>query len=288
MQLPSKPRAGRASRALLLAVFGALVLSLTACGGVGPGEASWPPMAKKWFDRADASYQRVDIDDAEQAVDNALRIDPHRTEIRVLAARVALARLDYDRAIQLLRGLNSADARSIRGRALWYSGKLDAAADELEALLSDPDVHDPWAQQVAKLARLGSGRKPFSMSGGLVAVTEMPQVASTSLVVPLEINGEPGLGLIATGTAEAFVDSSGGNGEPSWVSLRFGSTSTIDVNDVPALPKDLSGISRQLNAPIKMLIGVNLLRHLHCTFDFAGSQFVVRSFEPPPRPTRPP
>jgi hypothetical protein len=284
MQLLSKPRAGHASRALLLAVLGALLLSVTACGGVGPGEASWPPMAKKWFDRADASYHRVDIDDAQQAVDNALRIDPHRTKIRLLAAHIALARLQYDRAIQLLQGLNSGEARGIRGRALWYSGKLDAAADELEALLSDPDVRDPWAQQVAKLARLGTGRKPFSMSGGLVAVTEMPQVASTSLVVPLEVNGEPGLGLIATGTAEAFLDSSGGNGEPSWVSLRFGSKSSIEVKDVPALPKDLSGISRQLNAPIKMLIGVNLLRHLHCTFDFAGSQFVVRTFEPPPPP----
>ncbi len=282
--LSSKPRAGRASRALLLAAPAALLLSLGACGATGPGRASWPPMAKKWFDRADASYHRVDIDDAEHAVDNALRIDPHRSKIRILAARVALAQLDYDRAIQLLKGLDSDDARSIRGRALWYSGKLDAAADELDALLADPDVHDPWAQQVAKLARLGTGRKPFTMSGGLVAVTEMPQVASTSLVVPLEINGEPGLGLIATGTAEAYIDSSGGSGEPSWVSLRFGSSSSIEVKDVPALPKDLSGISRQLNAPIKMLIGVNLLRHLNCTFDFAGSQFVVRSFEPPPPP----
>lgn len=284
MQLLPRTRKGRASRAVLLAALGALLMSGTACGGVGPAEASWPPMAKKWFDRADASYHHVDIDDAEHAVDNALRIDPHRKKIRVLAARVALARLDYDRAIQLLKGLNSNEARSIRGRALWYSGKLDAAADELEALLSDPEVRDPWAEQVAKLARLGTGRKPFSMSGGLVAVTEMPQVAATSLVVPLEVNGEPGLGLIATGTAEAFLDSSGGNGEPSWVSLRFGSKSSIEVKDVPALPKDLSGISRQLNAPIKMLIGVNLLRHLHCTFDFAGSQFVVRNFEPPPPP----
>jgi hypothetical protein len=56
------------------------------------------------------------------------------------------------------------------------------------------------------------------------------------------------------------------------------------VKDVPALSKDLSGISKQLNAPIKVLIGVNLLRHLHPTIDFAGSQFVVRTFEPPPPP----
>jgi len=56
------------------------------------------------------------------------------------------------------------------------------------------------------------------------------------------------------------------------------------VRDVPALSKDLSGVSKQVNAPIKILLGVNLLRHIRPTIDFAGSQFVVRSFEPPPPP----
>jgi hypothetical protein len=46
----------------------------------------------------------------------------------------------------------------------------------------------------------------------------------------------------------------------------------------------LSGLSRQIGAPVKMLIGVNLLRQLRATIDFSGSQFVVRSFEPPPPP----
>jgi hypothetical protein len=50
------------------------------------------------------------------------------------------------------------------------------------------------------------------------------------------------------------------------------------------LSKDLSGISRQVNAPIRALLGVNLLRHLHPTFDFMGGQFVVRNFEAPPPP----
>lgn len=239
-------------------------------------------MQKKWFERAKQSFQRVDVDDAELSVANALRIDPHRKQVRVLAARVALAELQFDRAVQLLQGINTSEARAIRARALWYAGDLEQAADELDKLLADPDVHDPWAEQVIKLARSGAGRKPFQLTGGLLAVTEMPQVSKTSLVVPVEVNGEPGLGLIATGTAEAFIDSSGGSSEPAWVSLRFGDR--VEVHDVPALPKDLSGISRQLNAPIKMLIGVNLLRHLHCTFDFTGSQFVVRTFEPPPPP----
>ncbi|HVW25787.1 MAG TPA: hypothetical protein VHC69_10475 [Polyangiaceae bacterium] len=245
---------------------------------VGP---EWPPLAKKWFERAQASYHEVDFDDAALAIDNALRVEPHREEIRVLAARVALAELDYDRAIRSLEGLDSTEARSIRGRALWYSGQVDRAADELEQLVSDPDVRDPWALEVAKLARRGAGRKPFQMSGGILAVCEMPLVGGNSFVVPLELDGEPVLGLVATGTAEVVVDSGSGR-EASWVSLRFGDR--VDVRDVPALTKDLTGISRQLNAPIRLLLGVNLLRHLHPTVDFEGSQFIVRAFDPPPPP----
>lgn len=266
----------------ILAIAALAALTAAACTPAAAPEASWPPLAKRWYDRAATSYHDVDVDDAQQAVDNALRIDPHREEIRVLASRIALASLDYDHAVQLLDGVQTTEARGIRGRALWYSGHLDRAADELDQLLSDPEVRDPWASEVAKLARRGAGRTPFQMSGDLLAVEEMPQIGATTLVVPVEVNGEPALGMIATGTAEAFVDSSAGNTDPSWISLRFGER--VEIKDVPAFPKDLSGISRQLNTPIKLLIGVNLLRHLHCTFDFAGSQFVVRTFEPPPPP----
>ncbi|MBX3129230.1 MAG: hypothetical protein KF718_21105 [Polyangiaceae bacterium] len=256
-------------------------LGALSCTEALPPEASWPPTAKKWFDRAEQSYRTGDMEDAEAAVESALRMLPDEPAVRLVAARIALARLDYDRTLQLLSGLTDEESASIRGRAYWYSGQIEKAADELERLVSNPEVRDTWATEVAKLARRGAGRTPFRISGGLVAVSEMPQVASTALVVPLEVNGEQALAMIATGTAEAVVDSSRG-GEPSWLSLRFGER--IEVKDVPALAKDLSGLSRQLNAPIKMLIGVNLLRRLHPTFDFSGGQFVVRSSDPPPPP----
>jgi hypothetical protein len=238
-------------------------------------------MGKKWFDRADQSFRQGDMEDARAAIDNALRVVPDRHEARLLSARVALADLEYDRVLSTLRGLEGSDARSVRGRAYWYAGDLEHAADELDKLLADPEVRDPWAAEIAKLARVGVGRKPFDLSGGLLAMVEMPRAGTTALIVPLELNGEPALGLVATGTAEAVIDSSAG-AKPSWVSLRFGEK--IEVRDVPALAKDLSGISRQVNAPIKILLGVNLLRHLHATFDFTGGQFVVRSFDPPPPP----
>lgn len=258
--------------------FGAMWLAACAAG---PVEAEWPPLAKKWFDRASASYHEVDFEDAALAIDNAARLEPRREEVRLLSARIALAQLDYDRALKELEGVDGLEASSIRGRVLWYSGQIERAADELEAVISDPDVHDAWAQEVAKLARRGAGRQPFRISGGILAVSEMPLVGATVFVVPVELDGEPVLGLVATGTPEVLVDSGGGR-QPSWVSLRFGER--VEVKDVPALTMDLTGISRQLNAPIKVLLGVNLLRHIHPTIDFGGSQFVVRTFDPPPPP----
>jgi hypothetical protein len=257
------------------------LLSACALAGCTAGfgsDAAWPPVARKWFDRAEASFRVGDTEDARLAVDNALRVVPRREEARVLSAKIALADLEFDRALASVNDIKTSEASSVRGRAYWYGGQVERAADELDRLLSDPDVRDPWAREIAKLARVGVGRTPFAMSGGMVAVTDMPRAGTPSLIVPLELNGEPALGLVATGMAEAVVDSSGG-ARPSWVSLRFGEK--IEVRDVPALAEDLSGLSKQVNAPIKILLGVNVLRHLRPTFDFAGGQFVVRSFDPP-------
>jgi len=57
------------------------------------------------------------------------------------------------------------------------------------------------------------------------------------------------------------------------------------VKDVPAMVQDLSGVSRQMNVPVKALLGVNLLRHLNVTFDYIGGQFIVRAFPPPIPPS---
>lgn len=269
------------AQALILALL-ALLPAATGCGAaVASRDPAWPPLAKKWFDRATASYHVADIEDAETAIENALRLLPDEARVRLLAAEIALARLEFDRALELVEGQTSREARAVRGRALWYSGDVERAADDLEALLADPDVRDPWASEVVKLARRGGGRQPFAMSGGLLAVSEMPPAGRASLVVPVEINGEPALGMIATQVPEAVIDASNG-AEPSWISLRFGER--VEVRDVPALAKDLSGISRQLGAPVRVLLGMHLLRHLNCTFDLPGQQFVVRSFEPPPPP----
>ncbi|CAN5520707.1 hypothetical protein BH09MYX1_BH09MYX1_01190 [soil metagenome] len=230
--------------------------------------------------RAKTSYTAADFDDARASADEVLKLLPHDEEARILAARVALTRLDFAAAVKYAEGIQSSEAAGLRGRAHWYAGDIEQAADELESMLQDPGVKDPWAKDIARLARKGMGKKPFRMEGGVVAPVDMPP-AGAALIVPCDLEGEHVFAMIATASAEVVVDSSSST-EPRWVSLRFGDR--IDVTDVPALSQDLSGISRTINAPIKVLLGVNFLRHVHATFDRAGSQFVIRLDEPPAPP----
>jgi hypothetical protein len=273
------------------------ILLAVACAAAACGPASGaraptrPPLVRQWYDRAQASYRAADFDDARDAARQALAAAPQDGEIRTLAGRIALVRLDYAEALKLTEGVESSDAHSIRGRAYWFSGDLEHAADELEALLADPTVKDPWAHDVALLARHGSGRHPFEINGGLVASVDMPRAIDrislgTANVVPCELDGERILALVATGSSEVLLDSNSRH-EPTWVSLRF---DRVEVKDVPALVQDLSPISRQIGVPIQAMLGAQLLRHAHVTFDRRGDQFVIRRQDasPPPDASRVP
>ena len=265
----------RHARILLTTAALTLLAAVPACGGpdANSGRA---PIADKWLTRAKAAYRSGDLDDASTAIDGALKAAPRDTETRLLGARIALAKLEYNEAIKLTQGITGSDALGLRGRAYWYAGDIEKAADDLEEMLRDPNVKDNWAKEVAKLARRGQGRHPFAIEGAVVASVEMPQ-AGPALVVPCELEGERILALVSTAMGELMIDSSNRK-EPAWVNLRFGEK--LEVKDVPALTTDLSNISRQLGAPIKALIGVNALRHMHVTFDRRGSQFVVRKSDP--------
>jgi hypothetical protein len=254
----------------------ALALSIGCGGGLAGGRSD---QAEGWLGRASKAYKSGDWDDANDAVGSLLKASPKDPEARILGARLALARLDYNEAVKLTEGLDGSDAKGIRGRAYWFLGDLEQAADNLEAMLADPNVKDPWAKDVARLARQGSGRHPFSTDGAIVASVSMPPAGPVA-VIPCELDGENVLALLATASSEVMVDSTTRK-DPAWVNLRF---DRLEVHDVPALPMDLSGMSRQLGAPIKALIGMNFLRHLHATFDRRGDQFIVRRDEPVPPP----
>jgi hypothetical protein len=279
-------------RPLFLLALSLAGASPLACGpSMGPQAPNRSPLATQWLDRTKVSYRAGDFDDAREAAAHALAAAPNDAETREIAARVALVRLDYPEVIRLTEGLDSSAARGLRGRAYWFSGDIEHAADELEAQLTDPQVKDSWAQDVAGLARRGAGRHPFEMQGGLVAAVEMPQAIDrvplgAANVVPCELDGERILALVATGSSELLLDSNSRR-EPAWVSLRF---DRVEVSDVPALVEDLSPIARQIGVPIKALIGSQLLRHAHATIDRRGDQFVVRRQDatPPPDANRVP
>ncbi len=151
-------------------------------------------------------------------------------------------------------------------------------------MLNQPEVHDDWAKGIASLARRGEGRTPFTITGGgLLVSVEMARVSPVApyLVIPVQIDGEDGLAMVQTNKNEVVIDAPG-KADPSWVSISLGDH--FEVTDVPALAQDLSGISRELGAPIKALLGMNLLRHLNVTIDYKGHQFVARTYAAPPPP----
>jgi len=261
------------------------VLPAAHCGAGANGSASVrSPRAQKWYARAEREFTVVELDAAADSVRRALDVVPNDDEVKVLAAKISLARLEYDEVLRLLRGTTNAAALALRGRAFWYKGDIEAAARELDSLLDDPEVEDPWAKAISKLAHRGTGRKPFDIhtTNGRLETVQMARVAGVPLfVVPVEIDGDKALALVSTGNAEVMVDSATRR-EPSWISLRFGTR--LEVRDVPALTQDLTEISMQLGVPIKALLGANLLRKLNATLDHRGRQFVARSFVPPPPP----
>lgn len=263
------------SRTVLALGFSMISL---ACAGSKQGEANWPPVAKKWYDRAEHSYQSGDMEDAELAVENALSSLPGETRVKLLAAQIAMAELEFDRALQLLNGIPGSQAAGLRGRCHWYKGELDLAGRELELVAADPEIKDGWAKTTLHLARAGRGRRPFEISGGLLAAVEMPKTGNSSMFVPVEVNGEPALAMIATDRVETVIDAR----ESGWVSLRFGGA--LEVSDVPVVAQDLSGLSKEIGVPVRILLGVHFLRQVRATVDVLGQQFVVRSYEPPPPP----
>lgn len=272
----------------------ALVLAAALLAGCGSDAASpdngRPAAAEKWFRRAQTSFTQADFEDAHDSIAKAAQLVPEDVEVKTLAARVALSSLDYAEVMRLLKGVRTSEAAGLRGRALWYKGDLEAAADELDAMLNDPEVKDDWAKSISKLARRGAGRTPFVLSGGMLAALEMVHVSQVApyFIIQVQIDGESALAMVATGSAEVVLDSAT-RPEPSWVSIVLGQSPEagrrLEIHDVPALAQDLSGVSKEVGAPIKALLGVNLLRHLNATLDYEGRQFVARSYAPPPPPS---
>jgi Tfp pilus assembly protein PilF len=107
-----------------------LLVALAACGdGPDANSPNRSQLADKWLARAKQSYRNGDAEDASVAIDGALKAAPRDKEARLLAARIALAKLDFEEAVKLTEGLQGSEAKALRGRAFWYAGDIERAAD---------------------------------------------------------------------------------------------------------------------------------------------------------------
>ena len=129
-----------ALRRVLQCLSAALFAGLMAgCPSVATTQAPpRPPMAEKWFRRAQADFQSADVEEARDSAANALAITPNDVDVRLLAARIALARLEYDEALRFLKGVKSSDASGLRGRALSSASQLASTTRPWEVLRSIP------------------------------------------------------------------------------------------------------------------------------------------------------
>ena len=248
----------------------------------------------KWLKRASEEYRNGDLAEAADSIGKAQNGAPCDPEVRLLAARIGLAKLDYEATLKALDGVAGSEASGLRARAYWYragSGPADDlghAAEELSSALDDPDYKDPWAKPVRELAGTqGSGRKPFTFKDSSARLVEirMPRDLGYALMVPCEIDGQATVALAVTGVPEVVLDTKG-RSNPGWVTIKFTGSNdrSIEVRDVPALVQDLSKYTAQQQVPVGAILGLNLLRRLHVTFDRRGDQFIIRRDEPPPPP----
>lgn len=256
------------------------------------GKAKGGPRGEKatqWMKRAAEELSALDLDEANDSAQKALAAAPGDAEIGILAARIALARLDFKGAVKNLEGVDGSEAAALRARAFWYSDDLAHASEELSRALEDPAFKDPWAKPVRELAGTqGTGRKPFTLKDISARVLElrMPRDLGTLLLVPVEIDGQATVALIDTGVPEVILDQKG-RSSPGWVSMKFASADgsrSMEFRDVPAMVQDLSPFTKGQTVPVGAVIGMNFLRRLHLTFDRLADQLVLRRDEPPAPP----
>jgi len=143
-------------------------VALTGCppSARGPGGVDRSPVIQKWLDRAKASYTAVDLDDASDSIKSALQISPNDVEVRTWGGRVALARLDFAETVRMLKGINTTDAAGCAGAPNGTAAEVDQAADELESMLQDPEVHDGWAKAIAAWRVAGAVANPSPRAAG--------------------------------------------------------------------------------------------------------------------------
>ncbi len=288
---PCTPRApgthGRARPApsRLVASCAALAGLLAACGGASPRTATVahvaeaPPSDRRWRDRAVAAYLEGDLARAATAADSALQLDPGDTRALEVAARVALARLDPERALSLLGAAQAPLLVRLRARAHLGRGDLAAAQADLDSVAGAPP-EDGWAAAVAPALRAAAGRVGYAISGDAEATIPFDARAPDALAtIALEIDGRRVHALVSTAAGLTVVDDALARGGTLLGRVALGG---LVVEGVPALARDLADVSAAAGTEIAAVVGADLLLRLHATLDGPGRAVTFRARPAPP------
>lgn len=275
--------------ALATAFFGCPESGTTTGPRVPTASGPCDSVCRKWVKRASDELRSGELTEADDSIKKAQGLSSDDPEAKLVAGRIALARLDWVGAVKALSGLPTSESAGLRARAYWYADDLQHTAEELSHALEDPDYKDPWAKPVRELAGSGNGRRPFELteqSARLIEV-KMPRDLGYALMIPCEIDGTATVALAVTGVPEVILDSKG-RSNPGWVTFKFTSQNgerSMEFRDVPAMVQDLSAYTQSQTVPVGALIGMNFLRRMHVTIDRRADQFILRKEEPPTPPS---
>jgi len=217
---------------------------------------------------------RGDLVAAGRAAERALEADPGDARAREVAARLALANGQPDRAVELLRDDQDPRRVRLRARALFRLGRMEALARDL-ASVEEQESADGWAAAALPLARAARGQPLYGLSGDPEA--SLPLVAGLGVpVVEISLGGRPVMALIATSADITVVDEAS-LPEPGLVEVGLGG---LTAGGVPALGRDLSPVGEALGVRLGAVLGLDLLLRLRATLDLPGGALRVRTAPP--------
>lgn len=263
--------------------FSGLVLLLAACGGAAASGGTTPTpseanQAPSWTERATTAYTAGEFDAAWRASQNALQLDPADEQATEVAARVALSRLDADRALAALTRAHGPVLLRLRARAYAMKQAYTDVARDLAAV-DGQEPHDGWAEAMLPLSQNASPGPYFDVSGA--ATAELPYQGEPAQVpipiVAISIHGHATHALIATSASMTVVDDDLEGRATFLRDIAFGD---MHVHTVPAFSRDLSSIENAVHMPIGAVIGTDLLLRLHATLDGPRRMLVVRTEAP--------
>jgi len=127
----------------------------------GASSISGPSTATDWYNKGLALKEQGKYDEAIQAYDEAIRLDPNYAEAWYKKGNALIGQGKYDEAIQaydeaIRLDPNYAKAWYNKGTALYSQGKYDEAIEAYdEAIRLDPKLAEPWDNKGSALAHQG-------------------------------------------------------------------------------------------------------------------------------------